>query len=451
VSTSLDCGGESAPRLSWSHRLVRAECRVTTASQDGPHFYTLVAFLVGLAQPVTISFVGQIPVSELILSLVLVYFVIALVAKRALPVRLPSHKALIIVVICQAVSLAAYVVSDLWWQSLPYDMFRGWFRMGFLLLDTVAFAVLLGAGNRPFVALQIGLAFSSILTFLEGPLFGDYWKFCFAYPATAILLMIAPRLLGQAATVVTSVGIGVLHLFMGYRSLGLQCLLLALLVLMIWVPRVGRRYLLLIVVPLAFAGTVWMSRMLLEDTWTAAERSNVERSAMMQAAWEGFLASPLIGNGSWFSRSEVWDNFLLIRSEKERETGQGLGFRSDDFEGIAIHSQILTTLAEGGIFGSLFFIVYALLLVCAFWFLLTDFPWHWLMPIRLSILISGLCSLMMSPFSGTGRIDIAMALGLALVLLDERRTFRLRQGVFRYPAESSRAAMLPRTRLSPAR
>jgi hypothetical protein len=34
---------------------------------------------------------------------------------------------------------------------------------------------------------------------------------------------------------------------------------------------------------------------------------------------DGFLASPLLGNGSWFSRSNVWDNFLIIRSTREHD------------------------------------------------------------------------------------------------------------------------------------
>ncbi|HEY5812124.1 MAG TPA: hypothetical protein VIT23_05685, partial [Terrimicrobiaceae bacterium] len=146
-------------------------------------------------------------------------------------------------------------------------------------------------------------------------------------------------------------------------------------------------------------------------------------SAMIQAAWEGFLTSPLIGNGSWFSKSDVWDNFLMIRSEKEAAAGRGLGFDIRDLEGAAIHSQILTALAEGGILGGTFFFLYTILILCAFWYLLTDATWHWLMPIRLSILISSLCGIFMNPFSGTARLDISVAVALSLVLLAERKFY----------------------------
>ena len=141
---------------------------------------------------------------------------------------------------------------------------------------------------------------------------------------------------------------------------------------------------------------------------------------MIQAAWEGFLESPLIGNGSWFSKSDVWDNFLMIRSQKERESGQGLGFDPHNFEGIAIHSQILTALAEGGILGGTFFLMYTVLIIAGLWFMLTDATWHYLMPLRLLILVLGLYGVFMDPFSGTARLSIGITVALSLVLLAEK-------------------------------
>jgi hypothetical protein len=117
----------------------------------------------------------------------------------------------------------------------------------------------------------------------------------------------------------------------------------------------------------------------------------------------------------------------MIRSQKERESGGGLGFGTTDFEGIAIHSQILTALAEGGTF----FLVYTGLILLSFWYLLTDATWHCLMPMRLSILISSLYALLMSPFSGIARLDIALGVVLTLVFVAEWRAYvsnRRREG-----------------------
>ena len=304
-------------------------------------------------------------------------------------------------------------------------MIRGWLRMIFLLIDIAALSLLFGAGNRPFVLMLVGLSLSSVITFLKGPLFGDYWKFCFAYPITIVVLLAIPRYLGVWTTVAASGGLGIVHLLMHFRSLGMQCLLLAVLLLSTKiVAQVYRKYLFMICLPLMLATLPWTVERLLMVTDGRASRSNVERSAMLQAAWEGFLASPVIGNGSWFSRSDVWDNFLMIRSQKAFDAGKGLGFDPREFEGIAIHSQILTALAEGGLLGGTFFVAYAALLLLGFWYILTEATWCWLTPIRLSILISSFSALIMSPFSGTARLEIAMAVALSLVLLDERRLAR---------------------------
>jgi hypothetical protein len=185
-------------------------------------------------------------------------------------------------------------------------------------------------------------------------------------------------------------------------------------------PRLWRKYLFIICTPVFVVASPWVLESFLTGGQGTATRSNVERSAMIQAAWEGFLESPLIGNGSWFSKSNVWDNFLMIRSQKERESGGGLGFDPHDFEGIAIHSQILTALAEGGILGGTFFLIYPVLILAGFWFMLTDANWHYLMPLRLLILVSGLYGVFMDPFSGTARLSIGITVGLSLVLLTEK-------------------------------
>ena len=415
---------------------------VSGVSRNTLRFYATAAFLIGLLQPVTIVFVGKMPLSEPLLVLVLLHGAVAVAQARVLPAPLPSPRAFTFLIVCQLIAFGSYVVTDLWRHSLPFDMIRGWLRMIFLLIDIAALSLLFGAGNRTFVLMLVGLAFSAVLTCLKGPLFGDYWKFCFAYPVTIVILLAIPRYMGVCATIAVSCGLGILHLLMHFRSLGMQCLLLAALLLgTTTVPRVYRKYLFIICLPLILAALPWTLERLLNNTGGRASRSNVERSAMLQAAWEGFRASPLVGNGSWFSRSYVWDNFLTIRSQKAFETGDSLGFNSHEFEGIAIHSQILTALAEGGVLGATFFLAYSALILAGLWVLLTDSTWCWLTPIRLSILISSFCGIIMSPFSGTARLEIAMAVAVSLVLLDTRKAAvagKLRQGAGRLFRQAER-------------
>ena len=53
----------------------------------------------------------------------------------------------------------------------------------------------------------------------------------------------------------------------------------------------------------------------IKDEFDRAGRSDVDRTAMIQAAVEGFVESPFIGHGSWFSNSDVLDNYLYIRAD----------------------------------------------------------------------------------------------------------------------------------------
>ena len=303
--------------------------------------------------------------------------------------------------------------------------------MIFLLFDMAAFSLLFGSDSRSFVLFQVGTCFSVFPTLLAGPLFGDYWKFCFAYPVTILVLMAVPRFFGFWASVLASLGLGFLHSLLGFRSLAGVCTLLGLMLATRTIPRQLRKLLFIYFLLLALVTLPWTANRILKITADAplARMSNVR--PWYRLPGKASSASPVIGNGSWFSRSNVWDNFLIIRSIREQEAGGGLGFDPRSFEGVAIHSQILTALAEGGAFGATFFIIYGALIFWGIWFLLTDATWNWLMPIRLFILILSLWGFFMSPFSGLARIWISLTLVLILILLAERNAHRYRDIVAR--------------------
>jgi hypothetical protein len=345
-----------------------------------------------------------------------------------MPAPIPSPRSFAFVVACQCVALAGYIASDLWWQSTLFDMIRGWLRMMFLLLDMAAFSLLFGGEPRSFVVFQVGVCFSAFPALFGGPLFGDYWKFAFAYPVTILVLVAVPRYFGFWASVLASFALGFIHILLAYRSLGAECIALGLGLAARSIPLRLRKVLFIYCLLLTVMTLPWTATRILGDTGGPGNRSNVERSAMLQSAWEGFLASPVIGNGSWFSKSNVWDMFLVIRSTRAHEAGVG-GFDPRRFDGVAIHSQILTGLAEGGIFGAAFFFIYGALIFWGVWYILTDASWNLLMPIRLCTLISGLGGFFMSPFSGIARVWISVTLVLTLMLLEERGAHRYRRMV----------------------
>jgi hypothetical protein len=370
--------------------------------------YGCAAFLIGLVRSWTIQLVGAMPVGELILLAVVGHAILWMALTSRLPAPLPAPRLLAVLAFCQGLALISYIVTDLWRESAPVDMIRGWLRMIFVLIDLGGLALLLGATERTFAFLQLGASFSFLQLLITPPTFGEYWKFGFAYPVTTFALLLAPRFLGYWAALLSCLALGVLNAFMDFRSLGAICLGIGGLLAIRALPRTARKALMIVGALGVLALSPWFFQKMFADTDGRANRSNVERLAMLAAAWEGFAESPLIGQGSWFSKSDLMDNFLLIRSDKAHAAGGGMQFKDDDFEGVSIHSQLLVTLAEGGIFGGLFFFAYGFGIVWAMWFALGDAAWHWTLPSRVFILATSFWDLWMSPFSGPVRVNIAL-------------------------------------------
>lgn len=389
--------------------------------------YCAAAFLIGLVRSWTIQLVGAMPVGELILLAVVGHAVVWAALTSRLPAPLPSPRLLGIFALCQVLALISYVVTDLWRESAPVDMIRGWLRMVFVLIDLGGLALLFGATERTFAFLQLGASFSFVTLLITPPTFGEYWKFGFAYPVTTLVLLLAPRFLGYWGAPLGCMALGVLNALLDFRSLGAICLGLGALLLIRALPKIARKVVMIVGGVIVLAASPLIFEKMFADTGGRADRSNVERLAMLTAAWEGFAKSPLIGQGSWFSKSDLMDNFLLIRSEKAHAAGGGMQFDNEDFEGIAIHSQILVTLAEAGIFGGLFFFVYGVLIAWAMWFALGDAAWHWTLPSRIFILATSFWDLGMSPFSGPVRVNIALTALLIVLFWRERSRQRAGQ------------------------
>jgi hypothetical protein len=417
VATSWE---ESAP----AYRGEGSAAPASLAPRSVLLFYLTISLLLGVLNQFTVRLVGLMPVDEILLTAVLAHAVLWVAVFHKLPAPLPAPRIFCVLLICQILALMSYVVADLWRGSFPEDMIRGWSRMFFLMINIAAFSLLFGASGRCFIAVQVGSVFSFIEPLLHGPLFGDYWKFGFAFPLTLLVLLAAPRFLGRWAAVGACLALGVIHAVMDFRSLGGICLVVALFLAMRLFHPALRKAALIAGALMTICWLPWGIQRAFSDAGARATRSNVERSAMLQAAWEAFVKRPLIGNGSWFSNSDVMDQFLLIRTQNARLAGAG-GFAEDDAEGMAIHSQLLVALAEGGLFGATFFFAYGALLLWGMWFCILQAPWDWILPVRLFVLLISFWNLLMSPFSGIHRVEIAMACALLLLLWNERAQLRL--------------------------
>src|SRR5690606_36005338 len=87
-------------------------------------------------------------------------------------------------------------------------------------------------------------------------------------------------------------------------------------------------------------------------------------------------------------------------------------------------SQILVALAEGGVFGGTFFIVFFGALIWALYDQVLVADWRRESPLRLMVLIFALINILFSPFSGAHRVHIALGVGLVLLIHSERLAAR---------------------------
>jgi hypothetical protein len=377
----------------------------------------LLAYAVGFTNPYTIRLVGLMPVSEVLLLAAGALFGLQVILSHRVCEPLLRERPFQWIIVTQAVALFGYVLSDLWRGSNGSDIARGWARMVFLAFDIFCLAVLFG-DLRTFVAYQCGVACSGVHVLVHGALFGDAWKFGYGVPCTVAALLVLP-LGGPALACVGTLGLGVLHWAMDFRSMALICVFLAGLQALTLLPVRSRRWVVLGGLALVVAVLPFRAQLLGEGS-ERSKRSDAERTAMMSAAWEAFDRSPLLGQGSWFSNSKVMDRFMEIRAENAREAGVG-GFGDDDGETMAIHSQILVSLAEGGLLGGCFFAGYGIFLLWALWYCAVQRPWTLVTGIVLFVLLSGFLNLCFTPFSGAARVDIAATVGTLLFLWRERR------------------------------
>ena len=381
------------------------------------------AFVVGLLSPFTVSLVGEMPVGELVLLMVLAWLGLYVMLEHHLPGHVLRNRLLCLMLLSEGVALLGYVISDTIWQSTAHDAIRGWARMVFLGIDILTLGCLfIVGGQKSLVWLLWGeVVGGMILPCVHRPIFGDYWKFGFGGPISLGLMLILPHLgfwPGQAALL----GLSVVHFAMNFRSVGGICLLVSVLMVLQRFPLRWR------VIFLPIGGVLAAGALVAITSWSALSnrshdlRSNISRTAMLKAAWQGIKEHPFIGNGSWFGKSDVINNFLELRYNMAQEAhlgGIGREVASDEEQSYAIHSQILVAMAEGGVLGGTFFILYGVLLTVALVQYIVFKKWSEHSGLYFYLLINALLNLFMSPFSGVHRVYISTATCLLLILWDK--------------------------------
>lgn len=381
-----------------------------------PAVSALAAFAAGALAPFTVAMVGEEPIGEIVLAAVAAWALACAALRHAWPGPLLRSRLCRSLLAADTAALLAYVASDLYRRSHPHDYLRGWSRVLFVGVDVVAVAYLFGRSPRNLAWFLTGACLGGFAhAGLIPPLFGDQWKFGFAVPISLAGFLGFP-LGGAPAAAAGALGLGALNFARDYRSEGGICVLTGIFTLLQLCPRRGRLWL---APPLAVAAAALVLGLYSRTENVAhADRSDLERQAMMTVAAQAFLRSPLIGHGSWFSNTDVYQRFIALRASlAEAEQVPGFGTANSAPGDLAFHSQILVALAEGGIVGGAFFIVYGAALLVALVRLVFAEPWSRIAPAVTYLLISSFWDLIFSPFSGEQRITVALTCGAILLVL----------------------------------
>ena len=390
------------------------------------------AFYVGLLSPFTVSLVGEMPLGEVVLLMVMAWLALYAVLEHHFPGHVLDNRLLRLMLLCEGFALLGYMISDTVWQSTAHDAIRGWARMVFLGIDILALGYLFSVGGqRSLVWLLWGEVIGGMIQpLVHRPIFGDYWKFGFGGPVSLGVLLILPRL-GFWPGQLVLLGLSAVHFALNFRSVGGLCLLVSVLMMLQQFPLRWR------VIFIPVGGVLAAAVLAIITTRSAAVnrshdlRSDISRTALLETAWQSIQEHPFIGNGSWFGKSDVINNFLELRYDMAQEAHLGgIGreiVASDEEQPYAIHSQILVAMAEGGILGGTFFLLYGALLCAALGYYIVLKSWAVHSGLYFYLLVNALFNLFMSPFSGVHRVHIAMASCLLLLIWREYSEQRPRQ------------------------
>ena len=386
------------------------------SSENWFSWTAIICLLTGFFTPFTVKAAGNLPVAEWFLFCAVGAALVVRFSRQRWPDGVANSRIFFGFIVLQAIALMSYIVSDLYRESAAHDFLRGWARMVFVAIDLLGIATLIGTSWRRLVLLKVGFLFGlAVEASLFGPLYGAWWKFGYAVPVTLLgMILVGNR--GRWLASIVAAGLGFLNFSLDYRSLGAECWIVAVAVHLPRLNRGGRLAALVAIVTCAVYAMIGVFHEKSDTSFAARHESDSERRAMVEAAANAFADSPLIGHGSWFSNTRVVKKI----EDRRAELKEGFrGYTEEQESVLTVHSQMLTALAEGGLFGASFFFAYALMLVWALAYALrTERPQQLLV---VFLLVEALWNLAMTPFSGPKRIEIATAAVLTLMLWQESR------------------------------
>lgn len=376
-----------------------------------------------------VKVVGRLFVSEILLLCMLPFLLMA--RGRLLFASLP--KKLILIGLAWLVS---QIVTDVM-RGTPFeDWSRGWSKISFLLLNFSAIYLYLNGKEKRFFMFAVGLVLGQILAYFFNPNIyaeGHPWKFGYGSAITLLAVLASQIRIFEGRRFSSSaiiVGMGLLNFYMGFRSLGMICLLVGGFVAVKQSNRFGLKKtkrstvaMLILMGSFTIYGITALYGYVANEGWLgdeASEKHLIQSSGDLgmlvggrneiYASSQAIIDSPIIGHGSWAKDQKYAD--LLVYAL--RQQGYIISGQSES-DLIPSHSYIMGAWVEAGIVGAIFWL-WALVLTARA-LLATYGAKSELAPLIAFVAFNLLWSIPFSPFGGDARFYAAYYLALMIFAL----------------------------------
>lgn len=275
--------------------------------------------------------------------------------------------------------LFGQVATDIDRDTVFRDYTRGWAKIAFTLVNFCVLYLLIYGHRRRLILYAIGLTMGGLISYFVNP--GIYaeelpWKFGYGESVTWFLILLAAAIgtnkrMGPYAAIGIIVSAAALNIFMGFRSLGGICFLVAgyLLLQARWGQQLAkirtwpRRVLLIGMVLAIVSVVVFQMYDYLAGSGLLGEVA--QKNYILQTSGEyglllggrsevlvssrAILDSPFLGHGSWAKDYQ----YSSLLNELRQQAGYISGV--EDEEGlIPAHSHLFGAWVEAGLFGAVF-------------------------------------------------------------------------------------------------
>ena len=385
-------------------------------------FFSVLVFIAGFASKQVINLVGELYLVELLLPLLA--FMVLLSGKSSISSEKIFWK---FVVLCVFL-IIGYMISDLVAGTDSTKYLRAWGRNFILLSNIVSLAIIFSSDRQLIWWFVLGLAVSALIGLVLGNTSLADWKM--GYGKSVILIAIlSGYFFPKRIVMIGLLGIGVLSISLDSRSLGALSLITSgIIFLRIKKPeglRLSASAILRIIVAagLVLSTLLYVLNLTQDEFGDRRSSSNVGRFAALQISIEAIGDSPLLGYGSWGEGTEKYAHKLYKETEDEvRASGKSNYVESEVF---LSHSQILQSWMEGGVFAAMFFIYFGWQAFIGLRNIVLTRSLDYLTPLYSLFLLSSGWHLLMSPFSGGHRLQIALSISIICLLHLEKKEKRV--------------------------